>query len=135
MTIMTAIMATLDKHLSKLPDVPKLAFQNVPYKVVVGTPHIKVNFTPTSRRLATMGDTPQQRYQGLYNLLVCVPEAEGPGVGLAIADDLLGHFQASRDITYNGQYVTIEYSEVGNGFLDSAFYCIPVTVAWYTYHT
>lgn len=134
MTIMNDIRATLDDRLLTTPDLPEIAFQNVPYSHNPGISYIKVDYIPTSRRLATLGDTPQQRYQGIYRLLVCVPEKEGPGVGLNYVDYLLDRFPAAQDLSYNGQTVTIEYSEAGTGFLDSPFYCFPVTIAWYTYH-
>ncbi|CAB4125110.1 Protein of unknown function DUF4128 [uncultured Caudovirales phage] len=134
MTITNAVRAVFDNQLASTADIPEIAFQNVPYVHAPGTPFIKATLTPTSTRLATMGDTPKQRYQGLYRLLVCVPEAEGVGVGYDLVDTLLARFPASLDITYNGQSVTVEYSEVGASFLDSPYYCTPITVAWYTYH-
>jgi hypothetical protein len=30
--------------------------------------------------------------------------------------------------------VSIDYSEVRTSFLDSPFYCTPVTIGWYIYH-
>ena len=135
MTIINDIRACLDNRLATTTGLPDIAFQNVPYNQVAGTSFIRAVLAPTSTRLATMGDTPQQRYQGLYNLLICTPEAKGVGVGYDIADTLLARFPASQDLSYNGQYVTIDYSEVGASFLDSPFYCTPITIGYYTYHS
>jgi hypothetical protein len=30
--------------------------------------------------------------------------------------------------------VSIDYSEVRTSFLDSPFYCTPITIGWYIYH-
>ena len=84
MTILNAVRAVLDDRLINMPSVPLLAYQNVPYEHAPGVPFIKINFVPVSRRLATMGNTPQQKYQGIYRLLICYPEAEGPGTLLNI---------------------------------------------------
>jgi len=135
MTIINAVRTVLDNQLAATSEIPQIAFQNVPYREVTGTPYIKAVLTPTSTRLATMGDTPQQRYQGIYRLLICTPEAEGAGPNYNLVDTLLARFPASQDLSHNGQYVTIEYSEVGASFLDSPFYCTPITVAWYCYHS
>lgn len=120
---------------------------------------MKADLIPTSRRPAVRGLNPQQRYDGLYSLLICTPEGLGPGAGYDIADLLLARFEATTDITYtypvdailqeNGDnlllednsrllighptIVSIDYSEVRTSFLDSPFYCTPITVAWYCY--
>jgi len=61
------------------------------------------------------------------------PEGLGPGAGDDIADLLLDRFNATTDVSYGGYIVSIDYSEVRTSFLDSPFYCTPVTVAWYIY--
>lgn len=160
MTIINDIRACLDTHLSGTVGLPAIARQNVPFEPATGTSFIKVDFVPVSRRPAVRGLNPQQRYDGLYNLLVYTPEGLGPGAGYNIADTLLARFEATTDITYvntldallqeNGDHllkedngllllerqiiVTLDYSEIRTSFLDSPFYCTPVTVAWYIYN-
>jgi hypothetical protein len=89
---------------------------------------------PTSRRPAVRGLNPQQRYDGLYSILICTPENLGPGAGYDIADLLLDRFDATTDISLSGLTISIDYSEVRTSFLDSPFYCTPVTIAWYVYN-
>lgn len=135
MTIFNKVRAIFDDRLASTPDIPKIAFQNVPYAHEVGDTYVKATLAPTSTRLSTMGSNPQQLYKGLYNLLICTPEANGSGEGYDLADTLLARFPASQDLSLDGQYITIEYSEVGASFLDSPFYCTPITIGWYSYHT
>ena len=134
MTILNAARAVLDNRLASTPNVPFIANQNVPFARPESGIYIKSTFIPTSRRIATMGTSFQQRYQGLFRLMVCIPEHEGNGRGLEVCDTLLARFQASQDMTFNGLSLTIEYSEVGASFLDSPYYCTPINVAWYCYH-
>jgi hypothetical protein len=89
---------------------------------------------PTSRRPAVRGLNPQQRYDGLYSILICTPENLGPGAGYDVADLLLDRFNATTDISFNGLIISVDYSEVRTSFLDSPFYCTPVTIAWYVYN-
>lgn len=134
MTIINDIRACLDDHLTNTANIPVIARQNVPYEHVVGTPFLKANLVPTSVRPATAGLQPQQRYQGLYSVLICTPEGNGPGQGYDYADTLLARFPPGTNITFNGLTISVAYSEVGNSFLDSPFYCTPVTVSWYVYN-
>lgn len=159
MTIINDIRACLDTHLSGTSGIPAIARQNVPFEPTTGTSFVKADLIPTSRRPAVRGLNPQQRYDGLYSLLICTPEGLGPGAGYDIADLLLARFEATTDITYtnpvdailqengdnlllednsrlligNPTIVSIDYSEVRTSFLDSPFYCTPITVAWYCY--
>jgi len=133
MTIINDIRACLDTHLSGTVGIPSIARQNVPFEPTTGTPFVKADLVPTSRRPAVRGLNPQQRYDGLYSLLICTPEGLGPGAGYDIADLLLDRFNATTDISNAGLIISVDYSEVRTSFLDSPFYCIPVTVGWYVY--
>lgn len=160
MTIINDIRACLDTHLSNTVGIPVVARQNVPFEPTTGTAYIKADLIPTSRRPAVRGLNPQQRYDGLYSILICTPEGLGSGAGYDIADLLLDRFNSTTDISYSNPFdamlqesgddillednsrlllgtptiVSIDYSEVRTSFLDSPFYCTPVTVAWYTYY-
>lgn len=133
MTIINDIRACLDTHLSGTSGIPTIARQNVPFEPTTGTSYVKADMIPTSRRPAVRGLNPQQRYDGLYSLLICTPEGLGPGAGYDIADLLLARFEATTDITNAGLTISVDYSEVRTSFLDSPFYCTPITVAWYCY--
>lgn len=138
MTIINDIRACLDTHLSGTVGVPTIARQNVPFEPTTGTSFIKADLIPTLRRPAVRGLNPQQRYDGLYNILICTPEGLGSGAGYDIADLLLDRFNATTDISYTNPsaqtyIVSIDYSEVRTSFLDSPFYCTPVNIAWFTY--
>ena len=134
MSIINDIRACLDTHLSGTVGLPAVAYQNVPYEPTTGTTFVKVDMVPTSRRPAVRGLNPQQRYDGLYSILICTPENLGPGAGYDIADLLLDRFNATTDISLSGLTISIDYSEVRTSFLDSPFYCTPVTIAWFVYN-
>lgn len=133
MTIINDIRACLDSHLTGTSGIPTIARQNIPFEPTTGTSYVKADMIPTSRRAAVRGLNPQKRYDGIYSILVCTPEGLGAGAGYDIADLLLARFDAATDITYNGFIVSIDYSEVRTSFLDSPFYCTPITVGWYIY--
>jgi len=132
-SIVNAIRECLDTKLSSLSGLPDVAYPNVPYTIISGTPFFKIDFIPTSITPASRGIDPYLRYQGIYSILVCTPENQGPGAGLVYADALLDHFKATSYVSNGTKNVTIDYSEVRTSFLDSPFYCTPVNVVWYTY--
>lgn len=159
MTIINDIRACLDTHLTNTSGIPSIARQNVPFKPTNGVPYVQATFNPTSRRPAVRGLNPQQRYEGIYTILVATPEGLGSGAGYDYADLLLDRFNSTTDIVYTNPtdtilietgdtlllqdggsmllgsptYVSIEYSEVRGSFLDSPFYFTPVVVSWYAY--
>ena len=160
MTIINDIRACLDTHLSNTPNIPVIARQNIPFEPTTGTPYIQASLVPTSRRPAVRGLNPQQRYDGIYSILICTPEGLGSGAGYDVADLLLDRFNATTDIVYTNPFdailqengddilleddsrlllgsptiVSIDYSEVRTSFLDSPFYCTPLTITWYCYN-
>lgn len=134
MSIMNDIRAALDTHLGTDVTLPPKSFENVAYKPVNGQAFLKTTLIPTSRRSAVRGINPQQRYDGVYSVLICTPEKVGTGAGLDIADKLLTLFAPVTDISQNGIILSIDYSEIGLGYLDSPFYCTPVRIGWYIYN-
>ena len=124
------IRAALETELSNVSGLPSIAYENVSFSPTTGQSYIQVRYIPTLRRPAVRGLNPQQRYDGLYSLLICTPEGLGPGAGYDVADLLLSRFDATTDISNNGLIISVDYSEVRTSFLDSPFYCTPITVAW-----
>lgn len=132
MPIVNDIRATLDTALAAVSNLPDLAFENAPFEQNAGTPHLRTAFFLTSRRPAVRGPNPQHRYQGLYQVTVCVSADQGTGSALEYADLLLTEFDGSSDIE-GTVTVSVEYAELGSPFFDDPFYCVPVQIAWYVY--
>jgi hypothetical protein len=135
MSVYNNIRACLDNHLATMPSVPPIAQANVAYNPTNGTTFVKATFNPTSKRPAVRGLNPQKRYQGSYEILICTPEGLGSGAGYTLADTITDRFDAATDISFSGTIVPLEYSEVGTSYLDSPFYCTPVSVVWYHYNS
>jgi len=160
MTVINDIRQALDAKLQTASGLPALAFQNVKYAQAPRTPHIRVQFIPTSRRPANRGPSPQHRHQGLYTLTACTETDKGAGAALDYVDALLALFNGSSDvigafhqlITSDGDTfkaadspsfvsfktsdtvnVSIDYSESQSPYEDEPFYCVPVQVSWYAY--
>lgn len=139
MTIMNDIRACLDSRLNlAVSGTTPIAFQNQKFIPVTNTTFIKTAFVPTLRRPAVIGLNPQQRYNGIYNLVICTPEGKGSGGAYDLADTLLDLFNATTDVSHPNYpstdvIVHIDYSELDNSFLDSPYFCTPINIAWYAY--
>jgi hypothetical protein len=133
MSIYSDIRTALETRLYNTSNIPVVAWENVDYSPTTGTPFIKFQFQPTSRRPAVRGTNPQMRYQGLVTLLVHQPENEGPINTEELVDDLVSRFDATTDISYNGIFVRIEYTERQNSYLSKPWYVTPIRIAWYSY--
>lgn len=136
MPIMDDIRNALEVHLSGTSGIPSLiGYENARVSKDATDEQIQTHLIPTSRRPAVRGPNPQMRYQGLYEMTVCVPVNTGSGTALGYVDTLLSRFDGSTDIAGSSVTVSIEYAEVGDPYDRDPFYCIPVQVAWYVYST
>ena len=132
------IRAALEVALTGVTDVPAIAWENVKYTPQTGTSYIQVRYIPTARRPAVRGLNPQQRYQGVLQLLVRIPEGSGPAASHTITSNILDTFEATTDLSFtntDGQtvYVTIDYAEQVGAYTESPWYTTPINIGWYSY--
>jgi len=132
MPILNDIRATMDTALAAVSGLPDIAFENAPFEQNAGTPHLRASLFLTSRRPATRGPDPQNRYQGIYQVVVAVPTDQGAGAAMDYADLIMTEFDGSSDID-GTPTVSIEYSETSGAVFSDPFYLLPVNIAWYVY--
>lgn len=132
--IQREIRSILETQLAAVLDLPQIAYENVPYSPTTGTSYIEVNFVPTSRRPAVRGLNPQQRYEGIFIINCYAPEGKGPAAAETIAENVMTAFEATTSLTTNNITVSIDYSEVRQGYLDSPWFVVPVSIGWYAYN-
>jgi hypothetical protein len=127
------IRAALEVALAAIPNLPPIAWENKSFTPDTAVGYIQVRQLPTARRPTVRGLNPQQRYQGVFQLLVKMPENKGPNPAQTVVTALINAFEATTDLSYDTTFVTIDYTEQVGGFTDSPFYTIPVNVNWYSY--
>jgi len=132
--IQREIRSILETQLTSIQDVPDIAYENVPYNPTTGTSYIEITYLPTSRRPAARGLNPQQRYEGIFAINCYASEGKGPAVAETIAENVMTAFEATTSMTTNNITVSIDYSEVRQGFLDSPWFVVPVNIGWYAYN-
>jgi hypothetical protein len=137
-SIYNDIRAALETHLSNVSGIPSVAYENVSFEPQTGTSFLQVMFLPTERRPAVRGLNPQQRYQGVFSILVHTPEGKGPNEADDYANTLLEAFEATTDISFTNSNletinVSLDYAERQQGILDSPWYYVRVDIGWYIY--
>lgn len=137
-SIYNDIRAALETHLSNVSGIPSVAYENVSFEPQTGTSFLQVMFLPTERRPAVRGLNPQQRYQGVFSILVHTPEGKGPKEADDYANTLLEAFEATTDISFTNSdletiNVSLDYAERQQGILDSPWYYVRADIGWYVY--
>lgn len=138
-SIFNDIRAALETQLSLVGDLPTIAYENVQFSPSTGESYIQCRFIPTQRRPAVRGLNPQQRYDGVFQVIVYTPEGSGPSTADDIANKVIEAFEATTKIDYTNLdleeiTVSIDYADRQQGFLDSPWYYVPVNIGWYTYN-
>lgn len=134
------IRAALETKLSNVSGLPSIAYENIAFSPTTGESYIQVRYIPTTRRPAVRGLNPQQRYDGVLQVICFAPEGNGPATGDDLANKVIEAFEATTKIDYTNSdsetiTVSIDYAERQQGFLDSPWYYIPVNIGWYIYNT
>ena len=127
------IREALDSKLNGLSGLPDVFFQNAPGEPETPTPYITTRMFFTSRRPATRGANPQHRYEGIYRIIICIPERSGTGLALRYAETLTSAFDGSTNVVGATKTVSVDFTELANSFGQEPYWCLPVDVNWYIY--
>tara|TARA_R100001377_G_scaffold43808_2_gene24874 strand:+ start:14306 stop:14731 length:426 start_codon:yes stop_codon:yes gene_type:complete len=134
------IRAALESRLATLATANSfpVSYENVSFSPTTGTSYVQCKFIPTQRIRAARGPNAQFRYQGLFSLVVHAPENAGPSAGETLSELIIDNFESNTDVAFTSGGTTInvslDYAERNQGFLDTPWYYIPITIGWYIYN-
>lgn len=134
MTVYNDIRAALEVKLGGIADIPYIQYQNVPYNPSTGTPFLTCSVIPTSRRPSEVGNSPFNRYQGIFSVMIYTPENRGPNANQLLCNKVLEAFPAgTHELSFGTQLVRVEYTEQLGSYKDSPWFITPINVGWYAY--
>lgn len=139
MSIYDDIRGAFEKKLSETSGLPtQIAWENVTFRPTTGTAYMAPRMLFTSRRPAVRGLNPQKRYLGVFQVLVYVPENQGPAAADDYVDTLISAFDATTDISFTNAsaetiFVSVDYAERENGITVPNWYYVPVNIGFYIY--
>jgi hypothetical protein len=88
---------------------------------------------PVTSRPAVRGPSPQIRHDGSFLVTAHLPEGAGPAAADALADAIRAAFTVDTGLTSGGVTVRFNYAERGVAVLDTPWYIVTVSIAWYAY--
>jgi len=139
-SIHKTIRAALESRLATVATANSfsVAFENVSFSPITGTSFVRCDFIPMQRIRAARGLNSQIRYSGMFTMLVHAPENAGPAAAETLAELLIDNFESNTDVSYTSggttTIVSIDYAERQQGFTDTPWYLIPITIGWYIYN-
>ena len=139
-SIHKTIRAALESRLATLATANSfsVAFENVSFSPITGTSFVQCEFIPVQRVRAARGPNSQILYKGIFHINVHAPENTGPAEAETLAELLIDNFESNTDVSYTSggttTIVSIDYAERQQGFTDTPWYLIPITIGWYIYN-
>lgn len=126
------VRAALDARLDDFQS-DNVAWENTIYKPREGIGFLRTFLLPAEPRQATVGTNGVDRVAGIYQVDVCEPKDDGNGAILRKVDLVVAQFARGLNLTSGAVTLTIVRSWPGPAFNRDSFYCIPVSVSWYSY--
>lgn len=132
------IQAALEVRTQALSGNHEIVYEDYKYVPKTNTPFIRTRFMPIDRRPASCGvgadlKPYMQKYEGVFQLLLNMPEGRGTRETNNLVNEICDKFEAATDISFGGVYLTIKQVERMRGISDTPWYKTPVNVHWYSY--
>lgn len=123
MTIFHDIDSALDGHLTDMPNLPPVAWENDEYTPALGTLYLRPTVLPGGTVQASLGDSGQDQQVGVYQVDVFAETNTGKFAALQMADLVADWFKRGTVLTYNDRKVRIRTTNRRAGQ--------PTTEGWY----
>jgi hypothetical protein len=127
------IISVMQSQLTSLTTVSDVVYINTPYNPTQGTPHLQVYMLFTEPSQASLGTFGLYRFDGILQIDVIVPVAQGRTVLNPILAELRGIFKSGTTLTNDN--ISIECRGVWEStpYDGEGWYVVPLNVRWYAY--
>lgn len=127
------IRKMLETRLGTMSPALATAYENVSFTPSTGIPYQRVNLLPATPDNPTIGGNYYQE-QGLFQVTLCYPKNAGANAAQTRAEAIRAHFERGLSLTDTGVTLTIRRTpRIAPAFVDDAFYCIPVTIEYFSH--
>ena len=127
------LQSALNARLDTLDDGLEVAWENINFLPVSGTPYLRAWLLPAEPSIATLGNSPWQERRGVFQVDCFYPTGQGPGPAKLKAAALVALFKAGTRLTYNTLEVTCEKAWPGPAMVEDGWYHVPVSVMYSCY--
>ena len=132
-TLYKDIRAALATHLSGLSGVPAIAWENVAYTPIVGTPWIRPTVLMGQPRQAAIGDSGPNEQVGVYQIDLFYPPDQGVLPVNTMAGKIEQRFKRGTQLTYNGIRLTISKAYISALSQESDWVQVPVNINFFAF--
>ena len=129
----SAIRSAFVQKLQAFPSLPSVAWENVSFTPVKGSPYLKPALLPGEPSQAECGTASQNMHPGVYQISVFAPAGAGIGALFTLRDSLLDHFKRGTVITYMGQSVQVTKAATGPVMQDTDWQHVPLSIYFRAY--
>ena len=130
MTVFADIQSALNTRLNTLSGGYAVAWENIEYEPVQGTPYLRPTFLPAETFGATIGATGTDNQSGIYQIDVFVKAGQGHGAAVILADSIADHFKPVTELVYNGRLVRCMSVSILRGRSDNGWYQVPIEIRY-----
>lgn len=107
-----------------------IAWENVEYKPVLGTPYLSAYLLPAEPTVETLGPSPYIERKGIFQVSCVYPVEAGWGAAKGKAAEVVAAFPARQEFVYNGLTVRVEKSWPGPGVPKDGWFRVPVSIRY-----
>ena len=126
----SSVRTALETKLNAMTPKISLAWQNVPFTPVTGTPYAACYLMPATPENPTLGDG-YYREQGILQVSLFYPLQAGPQTAEIRADLIRATFSRGTAMTSGSVKVIVNRTpEIGQGRVDGDRWMIPIKVVW-----
>jgi hypothetical protein len=130
MSIYTTIQTLLDSHLAELTTLPPLQLENTRNIGKTGMSFTRATLMPARSTQISLGIAGHDRYDGLYQVDLFVPEDTGTTDINILVDSVLDQFLRGLQLVDGDILVRIGNSWREAGGRVEPFYNVPITIEW-----
>jgi len=123
------VSSQLDQHLASMPNLPPVAWPNVSFTPESDVLYLSVMNMPADGVMYTLGR--RENTPGVYRINVNAPVNGGPAEAENMAETIAAYFRSNSEI---GDGLTIEEINYSPGFVNEAYYTIPLSINWRVFH-
>ena len=130
-TVYTDIRAALEQRLSSLPGLPAVAWENVKYTPVVGTPYLEPIIMWAEATQAEIGVTGRNWERGIYQITAVYPLDKGSSALEVMTGNIREWFKRGTELQQNGLTVKVKNVYPGPRSTDNAGVRQPISIVFF----
>jgi hypothetical protein len=125
------IRSAFSAKLLTLSPLPSIAWDNVSFTPVIGTPYLRPFLRAGRPVQAEIGEAGQNRHVGFYQVSIYAPSGAGLGVIKPLIESVCNLFKRGTVLTYSTNTLTVIMPEIGPEDQGTDWVVYPITIYYH----